>query len=151
MLRLLAAIIVPFVIFLSLRADAEDAPAAEAGAPGRYVLQPTEGGYLRMDTASGRVAFCHRGTAGWICEYAADDMRTIDEEMSRLMAENRRLRARVAELERQAGRPPAAPERGFEVPDEQELDRAMAYMERMMRRFIEMMKSIARDERGKPI
>ena len=62
--------------------------------PGRYILQPVDGGVLRMDTESGAISLCvKRGTAV-ACEPVPDE-RSGQKEVERLATENRELKAKL--------------------------------------------------------
>ena len=139
-------------------------PPAEAERPGRYVMQPVDGGVLRMDTDSGAMSLCTRRGQALSCEPVQDE-RSGQAERERLASENRELRADIKRLEDQMGlgdKPPAAgsPNAGppgtgrpdgerpasrsskFNLPTEQDLDQALSYVERMVKKLREKWKDI---------
>lgn len=123
------------------------APPAEAERSGRFIMQPVDGGVVRMDQDTGAISMCvKRGTA-FTCE-AVEDKPLANKEIERLAGENRELRAEIKRLEdRLALDKPGAdnPERRahkFELPSEQDLDKAMTYVERMLKKFREKLKDL---------
>lgn len=129
-------------------------PAIAQEKPGRYAMTPTEGGFLRLDTQTGAVAYCSRRDADWTCAPAADDAQ-------RLREENDKLRNRTAELEAEVKRQdellglrdkegksaerPGGP--GMQLPTEQDVDKAMDYVTRMLRKFREKLKELEDPEK----
>jgi hypothetical protein len=124
--------------------------APDAERPGaRYRLTPADGGaFLRLDTETGATSVCRRKDGGWACEAAADDRRALLGEIDRLAAENTELKSAVKRLEELLGLPDAdtkSPKRGsfnldlkdFRLPSERDVDRAMDYVEGMVRKFKE--------------
>lgn len=101
--------------------------AAEAG---RYTMTPTEDGYLKLDTATGAVSLCQARDGTFACSLVADDQQALQEEIERLSK-------RIAELE-------AAPGTTRGLPDDQELDRALNFMEKSVRRFRDMFEEPAK-------
>ncbi len=136
MLRILAALFIPLMILMAYRADAENV----SDAPGRYTLHQVDGGYLRLDTADGRVSFCHRRRGDWVCELVADDRRAYESEIAVLMTENRALRDDLAALKK--GRGDKDDSSGIDLPSREDMDRVMAFFDRMMRRFFDLVKSL---------
>jgi hypothetical protein len=125
------------------------APDAELAAGGRYTITPADGGaFLRLDTHTGVMSVCQRKDGRWACEAVPDERRALETEIERLGAENKQLQKEVKRLEELLALPdPGAPdskdrraERSgprFQLPSEADVDRAMDYIERMMRKFKE--------------
>jgi hypothetical protein len=139
MLRLAATSLL--AVALTWTALAEDAD-------GRYRMFPTAGGFLKLDTRSGAVSECKRGPDSYQCRLVPDEQGALQAEIDRLADENAALKERLAK----AG--PSLPERPGEstrsspiLPRDEEVDRALGYMEKFLRRFM----GILRDETGKPI
>ena len=109
--------------------------AAEVS-PNRYSFVPAKGGVLRLDAATGEVAFC-TAVAEAACTPAgfetADAQENATDATSRIAA----LEERIAALE--AMRDPEA------LPDEEAMDRVMLLTERMMRRFFGLVRELKRD------
>ena len=115
---------------------------------GRYRMLPTAEGFLKLDTRSGAVSECKRGPDRYQCRFVPDEQGALQAEIDRLADENAALKERLAK----AG-PPLSDRPGEStkpspiLPRDEEVDRALGYMERFLRRFM----GILRDETGKPI
>jgi len=127
------------------------APEAEERG-GRFVMTPVEGGFLRMDTQTGAVSMCQRTSGKWACEAVADDRRALESDLDRLRAENRELSSTVRRLEDMLAQPDGEgrdrrAEKGprLQLPSEEEVDRALGYMQRLMRKFRDKMRELESD------
>ena len=132
-----------------LVATAAAVPAQEN--PGRFAMKDIEGGILRMDTKTGRISQCKKKDGEWACESIADDSAGLEDRISELKRENEALRAMLADAEKAllATRDKAA-EKAKKLPNDEELDRVMAFIERFMRRFFDFAKSM-RETLGKEV
>lgn len=117
---------------LALAAGEESVPAAEAG---RYQLERSGDSVVRLDTKTGEMSLCRVDNDRMVCRMAADERRAFDEAFDALAA-------RVTALEKAAGKPA-----GEALPSDEELDRAMGMMEKVMRRFFGMIEGF-RNEFG---
>jgi hypothetical protein len=132
---------------MPLPAAAQGSSSAQLPNPaGRYAMTPVEGGMLRMDTDTGVVSLCSRKSGSWACETLPDDTATLRAENERLARENRELReGRGLGPERRA-------ERKFELPSEADVDKALSYLDRMMRKFREFIdKQAGQDRPGRQL
>lgn len=102
---------------------------------GRYVMSPTENGFVRLDTETGAMSVCTQRNGRWVCEFMEDDAKTLQEEILRLRAEVKRLQDEAA-LAEQAPLT-KRPERQLELPTEEEVDKALDYFENIFRKFRE--------------
>ncbi len=101
----------------------------------RYVLQRIDGGLIRMDTATGALSQCSPDNGTWSCRSLSDSGRDLKDEIAALKAENSKLKARVAELEKiTSGH--------FNLPSDTDLNRLMGMFETMVRRFMEFARSL---------
>ncbi|HEX4892909.1 MAG TPA: hypothetical protein VFV47_06435 [Hyphomicrobiaceae bacterium] len=112
-------------------------PPAEVDQPGRFVMQPVDGGIMRLDTKTGAVSLCTRKGTGFSCE-PVPESRAPEGDLARLAAENRELKDRLARLESEG----PAPRKSLELPTEAEVDKALDYFERMVKKFRDRMKSL---------
>jgi hypothetical protein len=151
-------------LFVSGAALAQTRPDTENG---RYALSPTGDGVLRLDTKTGSVSTCTNSGAGWACYAVPDERAALDAEIGRLQADNEKLKAQLAERDGTvAGKTaealpksdtlkkpePKVAEGGRKIeiplPSDQDMDRAMSFLERAWRRLIEMANRIQRDAAG---
>ncbi|WP_439407127.1 hypothetical protein ACNJX9_37515 [Bradyrhizobium sp. DASA03076] len=158
-----AAIVVVTAVSGSLVA-AQSAPDGENG---RYTMTPIPEGVLRLDTRTGTVSTCSKNGAGWACYAVPDERSALDAEIGRLQAEVEKLKGQVAAGPTVSGKidealPKSDPlqkaepkvaegERKLEIPlpSDQDLDRAMSFLERAWRRLIDMANRVQKDVSGK--
>jgi len=133
----------------STRAFADtSAPPDSAG--GRYIFEKQtdspSGGYLRLDTQTGEVALCSQRNVGWACQAAPEDRAVLENEITRLRAENAALKKEI--LSRGLPLPPgASPEVGtapaaqnsvtLQLPSDADINRMVAYAGQLWHRFVD--------------
>ncbi|MBV9562962.1 MAG: hypothetical protein JOY90_21350 [Bradyrhizobium sp.] len=144
------------------------AAAAAEAAPdtrnGRYALQPSGDGMVRLDTHTGEVSTCSNSAAGWACYAVPDERKAMDTEIGRLQAENERLKAQLAARDMgkgdlgkgDLGKGEALPKTAdsdrkltIPLPSDQDIDRAMALIEQTWRRLVDMASRVQKDVAGK--
>lgn len=132
------------------------APAAAQNAPdtnnGRYTLNRTDDGYLRLDQQTGHVSVCTRRDLGWACHPVPDERSALEEEIVRLQKDNAALKK---DMLARGLTPPGTPQakadpqsknrQDGKSPADAEIDRAMATAERIWRRLVEMIARLQRD------
>ncbi|AUX75126.1 MULTISPECIES: hypothetical protein [Sinorhizobium] len=114
--------------------------AAQAPTPGRYSMQKSETGFARLDTETGEVTLCQEKNGELVCRMAADERAAFERELDLLTK-------RIEALEKavQSGAAAAKPD----LPTDEEIDRTMSIMERMMRKFMDIVKELeGRDPAG---
>ncbi|WEX79100.1 hypothetical protein PYH37_002756 [Sinorhizobium numidicum] len=109
------------------------AAVAQEEAPGRYSMQKSETGFARLDTLTGEVSLCQEKNAELVCRMAADQRAAFERELDLLTK-------RVEALENavKSGETAVKPD----IPTDEEIDRTMSIMERMMRKFMEIVKDL---------
>lgn len=129
------------------------AAAAETG-DGRFTMSPVDDGFVRLDKQTGAMALCTKKDASWSCIPMEDEQRDLRDEIDRLKAKNEELQKEVRRLEDtfvtgklEDDRPGGAPGAGnggppgglpnLKLPSEEEVDQAVDYLERMIRKFRE--------------
>jgi hypothetical protein len=147
-------------------AAAEPMPDTENG---RYALSQTTDGVIRLDTRTGAVSNCTKDGAGWACHAVPDERAAMDAEIGRLQAENERLKTQLASRDDpatgkvdealpksdQLKKPePKAADGGrnkieIPLPSDQDMDRAMSFLERTWRRLIDMANRVQKDVSGR--
>ena len=128
-------------------AAAQSMPDTENG---RYALSQASDGVIRLDTRTGTVSTCNKDAAGWACHIVPDERAAMDAEIGRLQAENAKLKAQVASGD-QTAKADGDKRNKIEIPlpSDQDMDRAMSFLERAWRRLIDMANRIQNDTSGK--
>ncbi len=116
-----------WIVIMTVMLSGSTAPAAET--TGRYVLQNVEQGFLRLDSETGAMALCSAKAGVWECAAVKDQGLDLTAEVDRLKAENGKLKARVAELDKAGA--------STKLPSDQEVDRVMDIFGKMFERFLD--------------
>jgi len=114
------------VIFAAL-ALTGTAAGDETNRGGRYAVQPSDDGFVRLDTQTGAVSHCGRRDGVWFCEKLIEDQTALDRRIAEIAARLDALTKAVAGL---AARPPAV----AEPPPTPVVERT-DFTTRLMRRF----------------
>ena len=141
-MRYLMALIIPLVLLAVYNAQA-DSQETDAGEPGRYMMEQTQDGYIRLDTQTGVMSLCQRKNAGWTCEVIPDDRVALEEELHRLDDELKSLREQAA---RMSDRGEGENRVVIELPSKKDIlngvERAGEFMDDVMDRFQAMMRAM---------
>jgi hypothetical protein len=144
-LRRLVAASTLFVAMSGVSIAAHAQSNLPAGTPGRFTMHPADGGVLRLDTQTGVLSMCRQTGSSWSCAMTPDDRAAVTDEIERLKAENTELKSAVQRLEEMAGVPaePGSKSRPTAgLPTEEELDKAMSYVQRMLKKFKDKIKEL---------
>lgn len=106
-------------------------------------MSPAENGFFRLDTETGATSFCGRRDDRLVCEPIEDEAKALREEVERLRAEVQRLQEQAA----LGGRPGDRRERKLELPTEEEVDKALDYVESIFRKFRDRIRQFEQEER----
>jgi hypothetical protein len=120
---------------------------AETGV-GRYTMHPADGGFLRLDTQTGQMSMCKTASATWSCASLPDERLALEQKNDVLLRENLELKSAVKRLEELAGVAPGDQSKrdgksgpgsgpGSQLPTEDDVDKAMSYVQRMLKKFKE--------------
>jgi hypothetical protein len=127
-------------------------PSSPEGGDARFTFHRADEGYLRLDGRSGQVSMCNRRTSGWQCQLVPDERTALEAEIARLQSDNAALKKELLSrsLPLPNGMRPDEPGSKSQVqrpqlPDDAELNRVMAIMEKIWRRMVEMIMSVQRD------
>jgi len=157
LLRVTSAIVGMAILVAASAATAQDPR------PGRYTMHKTDDGFVRLDTDTGAVSLCRKTSSGWGCNAISDASPSMGPSHDgprsnggpppysgpeNLAAQNAELKAEIQRLEellelRGSRKPPAAGKNGsFKLPTEGEVDQALDYFERMLKKFQERLKRL---------
>ena len=160
---LLAAIAIAFAPAAFAQETArgsEIRPMPAEGEVGRFTFSPVVDGLMRLDSRTGQVSHCRRRGPAWSCETVADDRAAFEAEIARLSAKVTTLEA---ELARRAAAeapkpgvepappvppqsvPPSASKPSPPWPGDEEVERAMRYLEGLFRRFLTMVDKLRQE------
>jgi hypothetical protein len=132
------------------------APAHPTDQPsGRFEMRQVGDGYLRFDSDTGALSMCQPQGNQWSCGPVPDDAKALRSEIDRLMAENKELQSAVKRLEallRLPDEAQPAQRKGstFRWPSQVQIEDAVDYMQRMLRKFKKIMRDLGdhNDERS---
>ena len=153
----MAALVLAAGLALGVAAGDASAQSGPGDRPGRYTMQPVEGGFLRLDTETGAVSLCTRQAGTFACEGVKDERDQLRAEVERLKTENGDLKAEVDRLQKGATGPDATPDgerrRGkLAIPSEKDVDEALDTMERLYKKFRDRIKRLEKEkDRGEPL
>ncbi|PYE86379.1 hypothetical protein [Phyllobacterium leguminum] len=108
---------------------------AHAQETGRYTMEKTDKGYIRLDTQTGDISVCADQSGQMVCRLAPDDRRAYEDELAALDARVKRLEEQVSAYNKL---PPALRDA---LPTDEEFEKTMGYMERFFRRFMDIVKN----------
>ena len=119
--------------------------AAAEDESGRYTMQQTDDGIVRLDTETGAMSLCKRSDGRWSCESMEDSQRALMRENDRLKAENRALKAQMEDMDQllglgedgQSDSPSTPKSHTYKLPSEQDVDKAFDYLEAMLEKLKE--------------
>ena len=117
------------------------AASAQAEDAGRYRLEKSADGYIRMDTQTGAMSKCQEQNGQLVCRMAADERTAFQDQVDDLQESVKALDARVARLENSL-----SARLESKLPSEEEFNRTMGYMERFVRGFMGIVKDMNKDE-----
>ena len=141
----------PVLMALAMTIPGMTLPAAAQGreAPGRYTMQPVDGGLLRLDTQTGAVSMCRPGAGGAVTCQPSLGHQGLPGEVARLRGEIVELKAEIKRLEEIAGlggrggpQLNSQPPEKLQLPTEQDVDQALDYVERMYKKFRDRLRNL---------
>lgn len=142
----------PIIVAVVLAA-ASPVGAQSTERPGRYSMAPADGGgFARLDTETGAMAICQRSGSEWVCRDMQDNSRQLLVERDKLAAENKHLKDELKRLEdivaANSGR---GPEPKLNLPTEEDVDKALSYLDRMLKKFREKLKELEGNRNAVPL
>ena len=115
--------------------------APAAAQEGRFIMERTEDGIVRLDTFTGELSACSAVEGQMVCRMAADERRALEEQIDL-------LEERITAMERGITESPTQPDAG--LPSNEEIDRTFGMMEQMMRRFLGIIEEFEQDDEPDP-
>jgi hypothetical protein len=138
---------------------------------GRFTLNRTDNGFLRLDTQNGQIAYCRTRTVGWTCQAVPENRSELEADVLRLQTEVAalktlksdiaRLQDEIAALRREVvalkdppppspPRPPAdlTPDRGdviIKLPTQEDVARAREFIAKTWQRLVDMITTVQKD------
>ncbi|MEA2935847.1 MAG: hypothetical protein QOD74_2493 [Variibacter sp.] len=122
---------------------------------GRYTFKESADGIVRLDGRTGQVSLCNKRTAGWACQVIPDERTALDTEIARLQADNAALKRELitrglalpSNVKPERGDAAAAksPDVTLKLPSDAEIERMMAFMEKIWRRFVDIVQGMQKD------
>lgn len=104
----------------------------------RFVMLPSDDGFVRLDTFTGEMSACSKAEGQIVCRMAADERRALEQEIDLL---EERIAALEDALEENAGRS------GNGFPSDEEIDRTFGVMEKLMRRFLGVIEDFEKEDK----
>ena len=130
---------------------------------GRFTMSPAgDGAFIRLDTQTGVMALCKQDRSDWTCRAMPDATNKMNDEIASLKAENKQLKDEIQQMEETfglngppapgagSGGAPAITPPGFKLPSEQDVDKALDYVERMIKKFRDRFRKLEQAERPEP-
>lgn len=122
------------------KAAPEQPPGA---APGRYSFNRVEGGFVRLDTVTGQASLCSERAVGWACQAMPEERNALENEIMRLSEDNAALKKQLAA--RATSPDTNNSDQHLKLPTDQDLDRAIAFIEKAWRRFVALVNRLQKD------
>lgn len=113
---------------------AMSATGAVAQDTNRYRLEKTDNGFIRFDTQTGAISVCTGAESQLICKMTADDRAAYEHDLGQLQDRVKKLEDRLAALENKGTTASG-------LPSEADFEKSMSYMERFLRRFMDIARS----------
>lgn len=107
---------------------------------GRYTMEKTAQGYVRLDNRTGEMSICTEQSGQLVCKLAAEERRAFEDELASLSERVKKLEDTVAAN----GGVAAAPRET--LPSDEEFEKTMGYMEQFFRRFMGIVKDFQNEE-----
>ena len=101
-------------------------------------MEKTPDGYVRLDTQTGAMSICRENGAQLVCQLAADDRLSLEDEITRLEDRLAALEKRVDAVEGK---------QSFSLPTQEDMDKTVSVMQRFFQSFLGVVKEFERDMR----
>ncbi len=111
---------------------------SQAHETGRFTMLETKDGIIRLDKQTGTMFTCTNTDSGWSCKPMSTQGLSSEpdnETLSRLKKENLDLKQRLEDLEQGQDHKPSKSREKLNLPSDEEVDQAIEYIEKMIRKF----------------
>jgi hypothetical protein len=127
-------------------------PAALAQDAGRYVLEKSGDGFVRMDRETGAMSYCTPTAEGLACKPAENGQAAERQGEAPSQGEIARLQEALAALDRRMVRLENSLAQRLEstLPSEEDFQKTLGYMERFLRSFMGVVKDLERQDPPPP-
>lgn len=110
----------------------------------RFQMEKTADGYVRLDRQTGAMSLCAEQGGQLVCRAAVDEHQAENATIGELAARVEALEKKVAAL--QQGAAPAA----GGLPSDEEFEKAMGFMERFFKRFMDIVRGFEKETEHAP-
>ena len=117
-------------------------PVHASADEGRYQLERSGDSYVRLDTQTGEMSICKRHGEQLVCRVAAEERAAFQDEIDRLDRAVDELEERIALLES------GDRSKRQDLPSDEEFERTLGFMEKFMRRFMDVIEEYDRPSGG---
>ncbi len=122
----------------------------------RFTMTPSDNGFLRLDTHTGAISICNNNDGQWNCTSLAPKEQslpsgrnngTVSDDVTKLQQENKELKAEIRKLEEEIFKISRSNpgNKQLKLPSEEDVDKVMGFMERMIERLKKMGKNLQDD------
>ena len=126
------------LVLLSLSFTCTSSTYSKAHETGRFTMLETKDGIIRLDKQTGTMSTCTNTASGWSCLPMSNQGLSPlpdSEPLSDLKKENLDLKQRLEKLEKGQEYKPSKSREKLKLPTDEEVDQAIEYIEKMIRKF----------------
>ena len=106
----------------------------------RFQIERQGDAFIRLDKKTGTVSTCTLDNGAFDCRMSPDERAALQAEIERLASENEQLKTASGQPE--TGVAKGGKELTIKLPTEAEIKDAISYIEEMLRRFVDAVKSL---------
>lgn len=106
----------------------------------RFQIERQGDAFIRLDKKTGTVSTCTLDNGSFDCRMSADERAALQGEIERLASENEQMKTASGQPE--TGVAKGGKELTIKLPSEAEIKNAISYIEEMLRRLVEAVKSL---------
>jgi hypothetical protein len=134
----------PYALFVALLSLVPGAAMAQSAQPpvsdDRFQIERQGDAFIRLDKKTGTVSTCTLENGSFDCRMSADERAALQAEIERLASENEQMKTASGQPE--TGVAKGGKELTIKLPTEAEIKGAISYIEEMLRRLVDAVKSL---------